>query len=96
MGKHIIFDLDVFGGINLKKYFGDEALSIFLQPPSLEELKKRLERRQTDTPEKIAMRIDKAAYEIEQAIYFDKVVVNDNLQTCVEEVSQLIRTFLNH
>ena len=96
MGKHIIFDLDVFGGINLKKYFGDEALSIFLQPPSLEELKKRLERSQTDTPEKIAMRMDKAAYEIEQAIYFDKVVVNDNLQTCVEEVSQLIRTFLNH
>ena len=96
LGKNIVFDLDVFGGINLKKHFGDKALAIFLQPPSLEELKKRLEHRKTDTPEKIAMRIDKAAYEIEQAAYFDKIVVNDNLQVCVEEVAQLIRTFLNH
>ena len=94
-GKNIVFDLDVFGGINLKKYFGDKALSIFLQPPSLEELKKRLEHRQTDTPEKIAMRVEKAAYEIEQAVYFDKIVVNDNLQECVNEVAQLIRSFLN-
>ena len=82
-GKNIVFDLDVFGGINLKKYFGDKALSIFLQPPSLEELKKRLEHRQTDTPE------------IEQAVYFDKIVVNDNLQECVNEVAQLIHSFLN-
>ena len=95
MGKNIVFDLDVFGGINLKKHFGDKALAIFLQPPSLEELKKRLEHRKTDTPEKIAMRIDKAAYEIEQAAYFDKIVVNDNLQECVNEVAQLIRSFLN-
>ena len=94
-GKNIVFDLDVFGGINLKKYFGDKALSIFLQPPSLEELKKRLEHRQTDTPEKIAMRVEKAAYEIEQAVYFDKIVVNDNLQECVNEVAQLIHSFLN-
>ena len=94
-GKNIVFDLDVFGGINLKKYFGDKALSIFLQPPSLEELIKRLEHRQTDTPEKIAMRVEKAAYEIEQAVYFDKIVVNDNLQECVNEVAQLIRSFLN-
>ena len=95
LGKNIVFDLDVFGGINLKKHFGDKALAIFLQPPSLEELKKRLEHRQTDTPEKIAMRIDKAAYEIEQAAHFDKIVVNDNLQECVNEVAQLIRSFLN-
>ena len=95
MGNNIVFDLDVFGGINLKKHFGDKALAIFLQPPSLEELKKRLEHRQTDTPEKIVMRIDKAAYEIEQATHFDKIVVNDNLQECVNEVAQLIRSFLN-
>ena len=94
-GKNIVFDLDIFGGINLKKYFEDKALSIFLQPPSLEELKKQLEHRQTDTPEKIAMRIEKAVYEIEQAVYFDKIVVNDNLQECVNEVAQLIRSFLN-
>ena len=90
MGKNIVFDLDVFGGINLKKHFGDKALAIFLQPPSLEELKKQMD------PSKYTGRSKEAAYEIEQATYFDKIVVNDNLQVCVEEVAQLIRTFLNH
>ena len=66
LGKNIVFDLDVFGGINLKKIFGKQALSIFIQPPSLEELKKRLEKRNTETIEKIQIRIDKAKYELEQ------------------------------
>ena len=95
MGKNIVFDLDVFGGINLKKHFINSDRLVEGKYPSLEELKKRLEHRQTDTPEKIAMRVEKAAYEIEQAVYFDKIVVNDNLQECVNEVAQLIRSFLN-
>ena len=74
-------------------YYGTYSSEI--ERLSAKELKKRLEHRQTDTPEKIAMRVEKAAYEIEQAVYFDKIVVNDNLQECVNEVAQLIRSFLN-
>ena len=79
LGKNIVFDLDVFGGINLKKIFGKQALSIFIQPPSLEELKKRLEKRNTETIEKIQIRIDKAKYELEQSIYFDRLIINYDL-----------------
>nr|WP_314800571.1 guanylate kinase [uncultured Capnocytophaga sp.] len=94
LGKNIIFDLDVFGGINLKKIFGKQALSIFIQPPSLEELKKRLEKRNTETIEKIQIRIDKAKYELEQSIYFDRLIINDDLSESVKEASQMIRNFL--
>lgn len=94
LGKNIVFDLDVFGGINLKKIFGKQALSIFIQPPSLEELKKRLEKRNTETIEKIQIRIDKAKYELEQSIYFDRFIINDDLSESVKEASQMIRNFL--
>ena len=94
LGKNIVFDLDVFGGINLKKIFGKQALSIFIQPPSLEELKKRLEKRNTETIEKIQIRIDKAKYELEQSIYFDRLIINDDLSESVKEASQMIRNFL--
>lgn len=94
LGKNIVFDLDVFGGINLKKIFGKQALSIFIQPPSLEELKKRLEKRNTETIEKIQIRIDKAKYELEQSIYFDRLIINEDLSESVKEVSQMIRNFL--
>ena len=94
LGKNIVFDLDVFGGINLKKIFGKQALSIFIQPPSLEELKKRLEKRNTETIEKIQIRIDKAKYELEQSIYFDRLIINDDLSKSVKEASQMIRNFL--
>ena len=77
-GKNVLFDIDVFGGINIKKIFGDRALSIFIQPPSIEELQRRLENRQTESPEKIQMRIDKAEHEIKQAVHFDVVLINDN------------------
>ena len=86
--------MDVFGGINLKKIFGKQALSIFIQPPSLEELKKRLEKRNTETIEKIQIRIDKAKYELEQSIYFDRFIINDDLSESVKEASQMIRNFL--
>ena len=94
LGKNIVFDLDVFGGINLKKIFGKQALSIFIQPPSLEELKKRLEKRNTETIEKIQIRIDKAKYELEQSIYFDTLIINEDLSESVKEASQMIRNFL--
>ena len=94
LGKNIIFDLDVFGGINLKKHFKEQALSIFVQPPSLEELKKRLEKRNTETIEKIEMRIAKAKYEMEQASHFDRLIINDDLSESVKEASQMIRNFL--
>jgi guanylate kinase len=94
LGKNIVFDLDVFGGINLKKIFGKQALSIFIQPPSLEELKKRLEKRNTETIEKIQIRIDKAKYELEHSIYFDRLIINEDLSESVKEASQMIRNFL--
>ena len=94
LGKNIVFDLDVFGGINLKKIFGKQALSIFIQPPSLEQLKKRLEQRNTETIEKIQIRIDKAKYELEQSIYFDRLIINEDLSESVKEASQMIRNFL--
>ncbi|MEB3005818.1 guanylate kinase [Capnocytophaga sp. G2] len=95
LGKNIIFDLDVFGGINLKKHFKEQALSIFVQPPSLEELKKRLEKRNTETIEKIEMRIAKAKYEMEQASHFDRLIINDDLSQSVNEALQMIRNFLS-
>jgi len=93
-GQNVIFDVDVNGGINIKKHFGDEALSIFIMPPSIEELRNRLTKRGTDTMEVIEQRIARAEYEISQADHFDKVVVNDDLETAQAEVSSLVKTFL--
>ena len=93
-GKSIIFDIDVKGGINLKKIFGDRALSIFIMPPSIAELEKRLVGRGTDTPEAIAKRIAKASKEIEDAKYFDIIVINDNLQTAINETEAAIGNFI--
>lgn len=94
LGKNILFDIDVFGGINIKKQFGKDALSIFVQPPSIQELKKRLENRQTETPEKIQMRIDKAQYEMEQSSHFDKIIINDDLHKAIKETQTIVREFL--
>jgi len=94
-GQNVIFDVDVNGGINIKKHFGKEALSIFIMPPSIEELRKRLTNRGTDSPEVIEQRIARAEYEINQAPYFDKVVVNDDLATAQSEVLELVKSFLN-
>ena len=94
-GQNIIFDVDVNGGINIKKHFGEEALSIFIMPPSIEELRNRLEKRGTDSPEVIDQRIARAEYEISQAPHFDKIVVNDDLATAQSEVLTLVKDFLN-
>ena len=93
-GQNVVFDVDVKGGINIKKYYGDEALSLFIQPPSVGELRKRLEGRATDTPEAIQERLDKAAYELTFAPQFDKVIVNDDLEIAKQEALQTVKDFL--
>lgn len=93
-GKVVLFDVDVKGGVNIKKFYGDRALSIFVQPPSIEELSRRLHGRGTDTEEVIQTRLDKAAYELTFAPQFDKVVVNDNLNQAKAEVLALMNGFL--
>ena len=77
MGRNVILDIDVMGGINVKHKFGDEALSIFIQPPSIDTLRQRLESRGTESPEAITQRVEKAGFEIAQSGKFDKIVVND-------------------
>lgn len=94
-GQNVVFDVDVKGGVNIKKYYGDEALSLFIQPPSVDELRRRLTGRGTDTPEAIQERLAKAEYELTFASQFDKVVVNDDLETAKQEALQTIKGFLN-
>ena len=93
-GQNVVFDVDVKGGINIKKYYGDEALSLFIQPPSVEELRRRLEGRATDTAEAIAERLAKAEYEMTFASQFDHIIVNDDLETAKQETLQIVKTFL--
>ena len=94
-GSHVILDVDVVGGCNIKDYYGDRALSVFIQAPSIEVLKHRLEKRETDTPEVIQERLDKASYELSFAHRFDKVVVNDNFDKAAEEVLSTVQSFLD-
>ena len=87
-------DVDVKGGCNIKQHYGDRALSIFIMPPSVAELRRRLESRATDAPEVIDQRIARAEYEISFANKFDKVVVNDDLDKAKDEVLGIIKQFL--
>lgn len=93
-GENVVCDVDVLGGQNIKAYYGDKALSLFIQPPSIEVLKQRLESRGTDAPEIIKDRLARAEFELSYADKFDKVVVNDNLEDAQSEASSLIKTFL--
>ena len=93
-GQNVVFDVDVKGGVNIKKYYGDEALSLFIQPPSVEELRRRLEGRKTDTPEAIEERLAKAEYEMTFAPQFDKIIVNDDLETAKQETLKIVKAFL--
>ena len=93
-GHVIIFDVDVKGGVNLKKYFGEKALSVFIQAPSVEELRKRLIARGTDSAEAIEKRFAKAAEEMTYADKFDSIIVNDDLQTAYNEADTLVDSFL--
>lgn len=93
-GNVIIFDVDVMGGINLKHIFGDKACSIFIMPPSIEELEHRLIGRGTDAPEVIAKRVAKAQFELSKASQFDHIVTNDDLATAIGETEKIIDNFL--
>lgn len=93
-GDNVIFDVDVVGGCNIKKFYGDRALSVFIQPPSLEELRKRLTGRGTDAPEVIESRLAKATFELSYAEKFDVVIVNDNLEKAQAEALKTIRDFI--
>ncbi len=92
--KNVAFDVDVMGGLNLKRQFGENALSVFVMSPSIEELQKRLEERGLDTPDKIRGRVSKAKFELKYADKFDKVLINDKLETALKEAEQIVRTFL--
>ncbi len=93
-GQNVVFDVDVKGGINIKRFYGQHAMSIFIQPPSVEELRRRLEGRGTDTPEAIENRLAKAEYEMTFAPQFDHIVVNADLDTAKAETLQLVNAFL--
>ena len=94
-GKNVIFDVDVVGGLNLKKIFGDKALAVFVQPPSIEVLRFRLRNRSTETAEKIAMRIDKAQTEMAYAPKFDFILVNDQLEVALKQAEQAVSEFIS-
>lgn len=89
-----IFDVDVVGGLNLKRYFGEAALAIFIQPPSVEVLKQRLEHRGTENPESINRRVSKATYEMEFAPRFDTIIVNDHLELKCRQITEIVSKFL--
>lgn len=94
LDKNVIFDVDVVGGLIIKKYYGDEALAIFVQPPSVKELQNRLQNRSTESEEKIKMRIDKAEHELSFANQFDVVIINDNLDKVFKEAEKILGDFL--
>lgn len=93
-GQNVVFDVDVVGGCNIKRYYGERALSIFIQPPSIDELRKRLEHRATDSPEVIESRLAKATYELSFAPKFDKIIINDCLEQAKREALQTVTKFL--
>ena len=93
--QNVVFDVDVVGGCNIKKFYGDRALSLFIQPPCVEELRRRLIGRGTDAPEVIEHRVAKAEYELSFASKFDKVIINDDLEAAKAEALKVIKEFLN-
>ncbi len=94
LGKHVVFDIDVVGGLNIKSQFPKETLAVFVQPPSIEEMERRLRGRQTDAEDKIVERIAKAEEELRFAEKFDVILVNDSLEIAKEEAEQLVSTFI--
>ena len=93
-GKAVIFDVDVIGGLNLKKIFGENALAVFVEPPSVNELEKRLRGRSTETEEKIAQRLAKAREEISYSEQFDVILINDDLEKACDQAEMLVKNFL--
>lgn len=95
MGKHVIFDIDVSGGLRIKRKFPEQTLAIFVKPPSIDELKIRLKKRKTESAEKISMRVAKASAELATAPLFDEIVVNDNLESAFTDAATLVKNFIN-
>lgn len=93
-GENVVFDIDVAGGCAIKKIYGDRALLVFIMPPSVEELRRRLEGRASDTPEAIENRIAKATHELSFKDQYDVIIVNDNLHSAQQEVLRVVRNFL--
>ena len=94
-GKHAIFDIDVQGGINLKKKYGDRACSIFVRPPSMDVLEQRLRTRGTDNESSLQLRLGKARYEMTHASHFDHIIVNDTLEHALAHAGKLVKEFLD-
>ena len=94
-GYTVLFDVDVKGGVNIKKFYGDRAMSLFIQPPSIEALSERLHGRGTDSEEVIQQRLDKAAYELTFAPQFDKVIINDDLDVAKAETLKIVSAFID-
>lgn len=94
-GKNVVFDVDVVGGLNIKNFYGDRALAVFIQPPSVEELRKRLINRGTDAPEVIEQRIAKAEYELGFSKKFDVVIINDNLDAAKASALRTVKAFVS-
>ena len=93
-GENVVCDVDVIGGMNIKQVYGEQSLSVFIQPPSIEALRQRLISRATDAPEVIEQRVERAAYEMTFADKYDTIVVNDDLATAQEEIVRVVRQFL--
>lgn len=94
-GKHVIFDIDVSGGLRIKRKFPEETLAIFVKPPSIDELKIRLKKRETESQDKINMRVAKASAELATAPLFDEVILNDDLDKALTEAYNLVNSFVN-
>ncbi len=94
-GKNVIFDIDVVGGLRIKKKFPNETLSVFVKPPSVDELKRRLKKRKTESEDKINMRVAKASVEMATAPQFDYIITNDHLETALKEAEELAENFVN-
>ena len=93
--KAVLFDIDVMGGISIKKSFPDETLTVFVQPPSIKTLEERLRSRNTDTEETLQIRLSKAQQELDKAQAFDEIVINDDLSTALTQTEELVRSFLS-
>ncbi|NEV92800.1 guanylate kinase [Psychroflexus sp. YR1-1] len=94
MGKHVVFDIDVVGGLDIKRIYPERTLAVFVEPPSIEELKIRLKKRKTESEDRIAMRVAKASIEMATAPQFDHIIVNEDLDTALEEAYQLVKAFI--
>ncbi|GAB1858338.1 guanylate kinase [Flavobacteriaceae bacterium MHTCC 0001] len=95
LGKNVIFDIDVSGGLRIKRKFPEQTLAIFVKPPSIDELKIRLKKRKTESEDKISMRVAKASAELATAPLFDTIIINDDLENALVEAEHLVKQFIN-